>query len=170
MPISVFFPTGTRVACKAPLWKGLCHGGFRKDPTCKGLLWGLQEASPYKGLCLTSRGFMKHLYRRGFAKPLGASCTLVHISVFFSTDMGVLHYGGFTKLLNIRVFAMRALQSLSIEGALLWALCKAPIERGFAMVLCKAPPCKGLYNGGFTQPLCMRSFAMEASKRWVLAG
>ena len=116
----------------ALLWgpaKLLHKRGFTIDSSQSPLIQGMLQSPSieelhYRGSVkpLYTRGFVKHLYRRGFAKDLqrgGFIHTYAHFSLF-PTDMG-------------GCFNMEALRSPSIEGSLLWRLCKALYRRDFTM-------------------------------------
>ena len=70
--ILVFFLTGTGATQKVP---DTGEASFLH-------IWGMLHKA------LSKEDFTKHLHSRSFTKPLGASDTHVHISVFSPTDIG----------------------------------------------------------------------------------
>ena len=117
---------------KPPLCRGFIYS---KAPSIEGASWGPIRKPP--------KGFVKHLpieglctapIERGFPKaPIESELCMdihTHTSVFFPTDMGMLHYEGFAKFIYRRGFTKP-------WGAFLWGLYEAPSKRGF--IYSKAP-------------------------------
>ena len=101
----------------------------------------------------------------------------MHILVFFLQIWGILHYRGF---MNPSI--QGALQSLSIEGVLLWGLCEVPLYKGLCThthththtfgfflqihwVLHYWGFAKPHYRRGFLKPLYRRGLAIGALQR-----